>query len=335
LGQDSINTKNDGRGEFLIFVAYLISVRTMVVRISLLFFLAGIALAIFRKPEYIASTTLTLASADASDFSQLRGLASQFGVNVGSIKSSQLAPELVAKIAVAQSMLRSRALDTLVFRIDGDKPRDVLGLLDLSDPDRSSREIRIRKAIRVLEKMVSATADRRTGAVLISAKTKWPELSLHLVNAISTDLEQRMFDIGGKRASKERQSIEERIKTQDDRLRHQEYYLSKFLTQNRQYSNSPELRFEFDRLQRSVSLQQQVLLSLLQAKEDVLSREIQSAPTINVIEPPLYPVLPEPRRRLLFIVISLFAAPTLGIGFAFLRFYLASKLTELKKSMSS
>ena len=95
--------------------------------------------------------------------------------------------------------------------------------------------------------------------------------------------------------------------------------VAEFVRGNREYRISPELMFELDRLQRVVQLQQQVLVSLAQSREQALSREMPSAPSLTVVEPVVQPVLPEPRRRAIILMFSVFAGTLIGGVVAHLR----------------
>ena len=80
---------------------------------------------------------------------------------------------------------------------------------------------------------------------------------------------------------------------------------------NRQF-NAPQLTFQQQRLQREVTLQQQVVTALAQQYEDARIREVRDTPVITVLEKPTLPVLPDPRGRLLLVTMGTLAALLLG-----------------------
>lgn len=267
----------------------------------LAFVLVGLAAALTRAPEYRAAATLMLATSQGGDLTQLRGLATQIGVNVGGSRSSALTPDLVAQMATSPAVLQKLAGDSLAIPELGPGKRAISDLLKFAMPagqDRLSPEERRRATITALGKRMTASADRRTGAITLSMAAPWPSLALQLVQRITASLDAYLFSLSQGRASAERRSIEERLTVQERRLRGEEERLARFLQQNRLYLSSPGLRFEYERLQRAVALQQQVLVSLAQSREDALNREIQAAPTLTVLQPPLLPMEPEPRKRL-------------------------------------
>ena len=83
----------------------------------------------------------------------------------------------------------------------------------------------------------------------------------------------------------------------DDSVAGAEGRLGVFLRNNRQFASSPDLSFEFDRLQRRVAPHQGILTALTTAFEDARVREVRDTPVITVIEAPELPARPDPRGR--------------------------------------
>ena len=100
-------------------------------------------------------------------------------------------------------------------------------------------------------------------------------------------------------------------------LREAEDRLQGFLQRNRVIS-SPDLGFEHDRLQRQVTLRQQVYTSLVQNQEEARIREVRDTPVITVLENPRLPVVSEPRRSVLKGILGGLAGGLLGAMIAFL-----------------
>jgi uncharacterized protein involved in exopolysaccharide biosynthesis len=90
------------------------------------------------------------------------------------------------------------------------------------------------------------------------------------------------------------------------------------LQQNRTFEQSPELTFTHDRLQREVSVQQQLYLSLAQAYEQARIDEVRNTPIITMIERPIMPVA-NPRMLFVKVGMALLAGVALACLVAFLR----------------
>ena len=87
-------------------------------------------------------------------------------------------------------------------------------------------------------------------------------------------------------------------------LRIAEDRLESFLKNNRQFSGSPELNFQRDRLERSIALRQEVFTTLTQTLEEARIRQVRDIPVISMVDPPSVPSLPEPRGRGIFVVLG-------------------------------
>jgi uncharacterized protein involved in exopolysaccharide biosynthesis len=119
-------------------------------------------------------------------------------------------------------------------------------------------------------------------------------------------------------AGEERRFTEERLTAARASLRVAEDRLERFLRANRQLG-SPGLIFERDRLQREVTLQQQVVVGLAQAHEDARIREVRDTPVITVIERPTLAAEPDPRGRLVILMSGTLIAFFVGILAALMR----------------
>ena len=98
------------------------------------------------------------------------------------------------------------------------------------------------------------------------------------------------------RAGAERRFVEARLQEAADSLRLVENRHKAFLQANRDFRNSPQLKFENDRLERDVQFQQQLYTSLAQSFEQARIDEVRNTPVITVLEPPDLPASPDPRK---------------------------------------
>jgi uncharacterized protein involved in exopolysaccharide biosynthesis len=96
-------------------------------------------------------------------------------------------------------------------------------------------------------------------------------------------------------ASAERQFTEQRMAEVRTDLSEAENRLAAFLKTNRDYQNAPDLRFNYERLSREVSIQQQLFVSLAQSFEQAKIDEVRDTPVISVVESPELPARPDSR----------------------------------------
>ena len=95
-------------------------------------------------------------------------------------------------------------------------------------------------------------------------------------------------------AANEREFTERRLGRSGSELRTTEDQLQSFLQRNRDYTNSPALTFQVERLQREVSMRQEVFTTLAQALEQAKIEEVRDTPVITVVQRPELPVRPDP-----------------------------------------
>src|SRR5690242_11043905 len=114
----------------------------------------------------------------------------------------------------------------------------------------------------------------------------------------------------------ERQFVEARVTEAQNALHAAEERLSDFKTRNK-VIGSPELSLEQDRLQREVTLRQQVYTNLVQNEEEARIREVRDTPVITILESPRLPVLPEARQVVKKTLTGMVAGIVLGVVIAF------------------
>lgn len=278
--------------------------------------IVGVSVALLRPAYYRSSTTVLVSSGPSADLSQLRGLASQFGL-AGALgaRGEEFPPELVARLTKSSSLLLPIVREQFPESVRNAGGRTLIDLLKArarGGGEAPEDERLAFDAVRRLNRVIDVGVDRKTRAITLSVRSRWPDVSTTVALRLVAALDSVIFDFTRQRAAAERRAMEARIAPQERRLRDAEARTVEFLRGNRDYRLSPELSFEQDRLQREVQLQQQVLVSLFQSREQALAREMQSAPSLAVVEPVLTPVLPEPRRRTLILFVCVFVGTCAG-----------------------
>ncbi len=261
-----------------------------------------------RPSLYAASASFVPQGADAGR-SGLANLAGQFGVTLPSGNQS-LTPDFYSRLLKSQLLLRQVARDSFQVAEMNNRKMSFFSLFGIEGGTQASSE---EQAINLLSKMVSTpTPARTTGIVELSATTEWPSVSLAIVARLVAginDYNQRMRQT---QASAERKFIEGRLEVASSDLRVAEDRMEHFLSGNLQIGNSAQLNFERERLQRDLTLKQQVFTSLTQAYEDARIREVRDAPVVALVESPTVSTRPLPRGRGIRILIGLFLGALIG-----------------------
>ena len=177
------------------------------------------------------------------------------------------------------------------------------------------------ETLRVLRRDVisSAVATRTTGMVTVNVRTESPVVSMRIAERLLEGLNRFNLVTRQSQAGEERRFTEARYEAARLSLREAENKLQQWLQENRQYSNSPQLTFERDRLQSQVSLRQQVFQTLAQQYEDARIKEVRDTPVITVIERPMLPARPDPQLRAWILLLSVTAGTLGGILLAMFR----------------
>ncbi len=241
------------------------------------------------RTSFVAQGTGT----DASQLSGLRGIAGQFGVALPASGNALSSPALLGELIASPTILRGLLQDTIPLTIGGAAGR--VALLDALEVDSAAPAIRREEGVRALGRALRVNVAKETGLVSVLVTTKQPEVSMSIARRLTDELVKFHLNLRRDQASAERRFVETRLASQRKELEASEARLAVFLRRNRDYTNSPDLRFEHDRIQRDVDLQQQVLSGLAQSREEALIREVRDIPNVAVVEAPLLPARPEPR----------------------------------------
>jgi uncharacterized protein involved in exopolysaccharide biosynthesis len=266
------------------------------------------ALFVFLRPALYRASTSFLPQGTETSRSGLASLAGQFGLSLPAGNQS-LSPEFYSTLLKSRVLLQQIARDTLAVRELGGRRTPFLDLFDIPDGPVARRE---EQGVRTLRNLVGVSVARNTGVVELSVTTRWPSVSL----AIATSLVDKVSNFNQQtrqgQAAAERRFVEGRLGVARAELRAAEDRLQAFLQTNREFARSPELNFQRDRLQRDVTLQQQVFTSLTQSLEEVRIREVRDTPVITVVEAPAVATLAEPRQRLTHLLLGLLLGGAFG-----------------------
>jgi len=183
----------------------------------------------------------------------LAGLASQFGVSIpgGGGSSPRFYADVIESRTLRDEVLQARYPDPR-----SDAAGDSATLLDILDVDGDDPLERLEKGRERLRETVSISVDNETSVVSVAVETKFPGLSAAVANHILDLLNRFNLETRQSNAQERRRFIEERMDAAEDELRLAEEELKRFLEQNRRFENSPELNFQYERLQRQVTIKQ-------------------------------------------------------------------------------
>jgi uncharacterized protein involved in exopolysaccharide biosynthesis len=294
-------------------VAVLLRGRRLILALAVLGFVVSMIVAIFRMTYY--TVTFSFVPQTAQDQSRSNGLASlagQFGINLGAVGGQGPSAQLYGDLLSTREILGAVAQDTVVDASGAHVP---LSLFLHAKGENAA--VRTENTVRILRDRVvgSSVATRTSGIISVTVRTQSPQASLTIADRLLAALNEFNVDKRRSQATEERRFTEGRLAAARASLRQAEDALQSFLQTNRQYAGSPELTFQKERLERELSLQQQVVTGLAQQYEDARIREVRDTPVFTVLESPVLPVLPDPRGRATTVVLGTLGATLIGMAF--------------------
>jgi uncharacterized protein involved in exopolysaccharide biosynthesis len=278
---------------------------------------AGLSTSYIVPKKYGSTSAIIVTSGDALDIGSLKGLASQIGISSSIPKGSEWTPEIVAGLLMSENLLRKISADT--FRLES-QPSKVVPLTTILDsnfafvPAKKTDTLANYRAVEWLKKNLRVDSERRSGKITLRIETPDPSLGVQIIKRHIQNADEYLFNVTRDRASTEKKQLEVRLQSQAERLRLAEAKLASFERANRKFDQSPELKFELQRLEREVALQGQVQLQVAQSKEQAIARELRMAPTITQLEPPLKPYRSSSTRRAVWIICGILISFAMVLG---------------------
>jgi uncharacterized protein involved in exopolysaccharide biosynthesis len=263
-------------------------------------------------PVYTARTSVVPESKGGSSVGQLAGLAALAGLNLpaGAGAPAGQTPQFYASLLTSRPIVYAvleRRYSTAGL---GDRwaGQDSATLTDILLPAGTTPELRRWNAAKSLAGRAAAQTDLRTGIVTLTVKHRSPALAAAVAEAFVQELERFNLERRHSQAGARRQFIDDRLLVVADDLRTAEDALHAFLLRNREYEQAPTLRFEYGRLERALSVQQELYLQLRRELDAARIAEVDNVPAITTIEPALVPQRRSgPPRRPLFALAVLLA----------------------------
>jgi uncharacterized protein involved in exopolysaccharide biosynthesis len=274
---------------------------------------AAIAFAVTRDDTFTTHASFRPQGSEASA-SQLMALASQFGVNIpGSRASEELSPAFYAELLTSREILFRVASND--FEVAGVGRASLAELLEIEE---ETEELRLEEAIeRLRDNFVTVQTGRETGVVTLEVRTEWPDLSQTIARRLLDEIARFNLHTRQSQSAAERIFIEERVDSARAALLSAEAAMQVFLQANRQWQNSPDLSFQHGRLERDISLRQQVYTTLVQSFEQARISEVRDTPVITVLQAPFFPPGPDDARMLLVLALGIVLGGMAGLVLAF------------------
>lgn len=277
--------------DFLALGAVLLERRRLILVLGLVGAAVGFAAGMLTRRTYTSHAIIIPEKGQAMAASGLAAAASQLGIAVP-MGDDAWGPPVYVELLRSRELLEPLALDTVAVTEEGGRRAAVMDLLKVQGP---TEGVRLDRAVRALRKRISATEDKRLGGVRLAVTTRWASVSFHLGERLVADVNRFNLETKQSSAAAERRFVERQVADAQRALREAEDRTQAFLQANRVVEGSPKLVFERDRLQREVTLRQQVYTSLAQKLDEVRIREVRNTPVVTSLERPRLAAVGDPR----------------------------------------
>ncbi len=297
----------------LAVVNVILGARRLIVVLSILGALMAGSLTLLSDRRYTSSTTFMPQSSAAST-NPYSAIAAQFGL-ARMPTDPNSSPDFYVDLLRSRPILKS-TVEREYQVVDEGGPRSVS--LIRREGARSPSQA-LDRAMRRLAGRIDTKVSPKTGVITLAVTTDSPILSQQIASHMLELLNEFDRNIRQSQAAAERRMLEERSSEARANLNAAEGRLLDFLVRNRNYNNSPELNFQFERLSREVSSRQQLYITLAQSYEKARIDEIRDTPVITVIEPADLPARPNARWTVVKTFIGALVGCLLAIFVSFVR----------------
>lgn len=295
------------------FLVVLLEQRRVVARIAFAVVVVVVGITLVLPRSFTSTGVFVPAGGDALA-SRASGLAAQLGVALPTGAGGQT-PDFYAELLQSQSVLGTLPFDTVTFTKAAWWPwtavdtihGSVAEILGVEDDAVMSRRDR---AIRSLRELIEVKVLPLSGTVTLRVTTDYAGLSQFIASRMIELVNEYNRTQRQTQARAEREFTEARVVQARADLVVAEDSLRDFLVRNRTFESSPSLRFEAERLEREVSMRQQVFGTLNDAYEVARISEVRTTPVISVVQTPERAGLPDRR----YLIQKALIALILGVG---------------------
>jgi len=272
-----------------------------------------------RKPTNYTSSSSFFPEGSSTSLSGATAIAQQFGIAIPG-NTNERTPQFYQNLILSTALLQSIVTQRFTVIRDLTEAEEA-NLITYYEVPAATEEEGIQRAIESLRGGIRVGTSIETGIVSFSVTTSDPGLSEQVATSILEGIHNFDRISRQSQASAERRFAEERLSELQGELKEAEDSLKTFLTENRLFTNSPQLQFEHDRLERSLQMRQELVTSLAQSFESARIEEVRSTPLITILEYPQVPALRDPKGRLRMLILGGVIGLILGSLAAILNHY--------------
>jgi uncharacterized protein involved in exopolysaccharide biosynthesis len=289
VNQNFLKSKSN-LNEFSSTIFFANHIRSLIIIPFIFSILSLIFVFFIFRPVYTSSAKILPIGNRGNSFSDMAGMASQLGLSMpmnfgNEIPWDEMFPEIIKSEKLVQSILNDK--------FSSNKYGEKKSLFTIIEKEYNLKN----KSVIILEKMVihefnemiKVSKSRLSPVVTIELDFFEPQVAADILEKVIEVAGETQVKIKLKQISEKRQFIEERISEVKKALKNAEIKLKEFKESNRRVEKSPLLKLEESRLEREVTLQTTLYMTLKSQFENVKIEEVEEAAMIEVIDGPIVP----------------------------------------------
>ncbi|MBT7377358.1 MAG: hypothetical protein HN820_04285 [Candidatus Marinimicrobia bacterium] len=301
--------------------------RKLILKITGFITFLGILYALLATPLYKSTITIYPTGESSGGLSQLQGMASMFGMNMGGTESTFHIPDIIKSRTLQTKIIYkkwdsnsfSSPIDLITFwEINVENKFSMNPLAWFSTSDGNMNLKWKSSALEKLSKRISVKEDK-TKLIIVDVLMEEPELSAQIANYIYVGVVEFTNINHIETAKSNREFIQERQLEIKEILTATENKLKEFRSKNRKVMDSPQLQLEVERLLRDVEIQTQVFITLQQQYELARIEEVKETPSVVVLDKGFPSVYKDSPKRKLIIIVCIFLGGFFGLFFVLIK----------------
>lgn len=313
---------DEERVSFVRLGSVLLRHRRAILRLPLVFAVIAVVVTLILPATY-TSTASFLPQSDNVSVSQLSGLAASLGFRIPAGESGE-SPEFYVALLSSRELLDSTVDHSYVIAGDDGATERRGTLIDFYRIGADSRPEQLLEARKRLSEDLRAVVQTEVGMVQVFYESRSPDLAQQVLARVIERVNDFNLRARQSQAGEERRFVEGRLEQARIELEEAEDRMSRFLAGNRRgWDTSPELQFEYGRLQRQVALREAIHGSLAESYETARIDEVRNTPVITMVDHPALPPRPDKRnlilKAVLAAIIGLLVAVLYAVTSEFLR----------------
>ncbi len=298
--------------------------RKFIILFTVLVAIAAIIYSLLAQPQYEASVKLYKETSEGQTGGRLQSLASQFGFGGAVSGRTQFSID---------DMLQSRNINKRIIykKWETEEYDNPVNLIEYWVIEGETEQEKFFSAFETLKNKISTSINEETALITIKIMMGEAQLAADVANYI-TDIVSEYVQTERKTTTKENlKYIEKRLDAVEKELRGAEENLKRFRERNRVISESPGLQMEYGRLQRQVTIKQEVYLTLQKEREMAEIDLVKETPVINILDEAVKPEKRAKPKRKLIVIVATFGGFFLSILLVVLRYVWVYIKQEMNK----